>query len=108
MLKPYFFKLSDKCIDGLSLWGPLLVRVSPTRISDFRYVPVVKITMFDIMFSPVSSTTPWTVLSLTIRSSTIPSLIERFFSLLNTFNISLGYVILSAWALNDFTAGPLA
>ena len=64
--------------------------------------------MFDIMFSPVSSTTPWTVLSLTIRSSTIPSLIERFFSLLNTFNISLGYVILSAWALNDFTAGPLA
>ena len=95
-MNPKSFNLSLKCRDGLSLCGPDLVFVSPTRISAFKYVPVVKITASASIFVPSSRTTPFILLFSTIKSSTRLSIISKFCSFFNVLSISFGYVVLSA------------
>lgn len=68
ILKPYFFKLSLKCRDGFSSCGPLLTLLAPLKISDFKYVPVVKITVFDFIIVLSDNITPFTVLSSITKS----------------------------------------
>ena len=73
----------------------------------FKYVPVVKITLFEEIILPSSRIIPFTMLSSTFKFSTIASLISRLSVLSKYSIITLGYTFLSAWARNALTAGPL-
>jgi hypothetical protein len=72
----------------------------------FRYVPVVKITVLPLICSPDCKTTPETLSPSVIKESTSASLRSRLLVFFNTFNMILGYLILSICALKALTAGP--
>ena len=69
------YNFFERGIEVSSPTRPPEIFSPPLNIIPFKKVPVVKMVLVEIIFSPLLSSTPWMVFSLTKMSTTSPSLI---------------------------------